>query len=248
MRVFTISDIHADYRENLLKIKNISQSDYKNDTLIVAGDISSKLKLISEVSIILKSKFKSVFFVAGNHDLWLEDRNQLSSFQKYAELTKVLTEEGIETKPYRIDNLVLIPIPSWYDYSFNFPKTVDCKNWSDSTRCKWPFSVELITAFFLSLSNTVTPLEDDYVITYSHFLPRIDFLPEKLILHIPHIVPFLGSTLIDEKIRGFGTKIHVFGHLHYNFSLMKDSVLYVNNSLGYPHEYRANESLLVQLL
>jgi len=69
VRVFTISDIHADYRENLLKIKNISQSDYKNDILIVAGDISSKLKLISEVSIILKSKFKIVFFVAGNHDL-----------------------------------------------------------------------------------------------------------------------------------------------------------------------------------
>jgi len=33
----------------------------------------------------------------------------LSSFQKYAELIKVLTEEGIETKPCRIDNLVLIP-------------------------------------------------------------------------------------------------------------------------------------------
>lgn len=82
VRIFTVSDIHADYPENFEWCNKLSHADYINDTLIVAGygsvvmcvisrDISARLDLIKDVLVVLKSKFLHVFFVPGNHDLWI---------------------------------------------------------------------------------------------------------------------------------------------------------------------------------
>ena len=71
MRIFALSDIHADYEENLAWVHNLSSFDYTGDTLILAGDLSHDMHLFAGTLACLGKKFALVFFVPGNHDLWV---------------------------------------------------------------------------------------------------------------------------------------------------------------------------------
>ena len=42
-RIFAISDLHVDFAVNLEQVESLSRSDYRRDTLIVAGDASHRL-------------------------------------------------------------------------------------------------------------------------------------------------------------------------------------------------------------
>ena len=46
MRVFALSDIHIDYSENAKWIANLSVTEYQDDVLIVAGDVSDTQSLL----------------------------------------------------------------------------------------------------------------------------------------------------------------------------------------------------------
>lgn len=246
MRIFTISDIHVDYLENQKKIQSISAVDYKNDVLILAGDISHKKPLLLNTLAGLRSKFKVVCFVPGNHDLWIHtDYND--SQEKFFDLIKTLSEEGIETNHFRLKGIQFLPIWAWYDHTFGIPKEENIRKWADFKRCKWSVPSSLLNEFFFNLNPQLPFDENDTVITYSHFLPRYDFLPERLLTHIDFILPFMGSRLIDEQIRRLKTDIHISGHLHFNFNTIVDNVRYINNALGYPRERRINTDLLLEI-
>ncbi len=64
-RVFAISDLHVDHKENLDFIKSWSNDKYKRDALIVAGDVTDNLALLESTLRILKAKFAEVFYVPG---------------------------------------------------------------------------------------------------------------------------------------------------------------------------------------
>lgn len=70
LRVFVLSDLHTDYSENMTWVKSISTVKYKNDVLLVAGDVSETYKTFVLTMSLLKDRFEHVFFVPGNHDLW----------------------------------------------------------------------------------------------------------------------------------------------------------------------------------
>ncbi len=248
MRIFTISDIHGDYDVNLKKVEAISAVEYKNDVLLVPGDLSHKLSLSIAILKLLKARFSRVFFVPGNHDVWLDRGDFEDSLKKFEHLLNVVHDHGIETGPCRLGTVVLLPIFSWYDYSFAMPEASHKMVWSDLVRCKWPLELESLTTHFLGMNRSLPVHEGDTVITYSHFVPRIDILSPRLVNHIPHIIPFLGSESIDRQIREFQSQIHIFGHLHYNLNVKKDGVLYINNALGYPHEYKGFEDLLYRIV
>jgi Icc-related predicted phosphoesterase len=46
MRVFTVSDIHVDFDANARWIAGLSTQDYRDDFLILAGDVSASLRLL----------------------------------------------------------------------------------------------------------------------------------------------------------------------------------------------------------
>ncbi|WP_007960983.1 metallophosphoesterase [Pelosinus fermentans] len=66
MRVFTISDIHVDFAENLYWLNNLSCNDYLNDILILAGDITDTLPLFEKTLRKLRKRFSEVLFIPGN--------------------------------------------------------------------------------------------------------------------------------------------------------------------------------------
>jgi hypothetical protein len=75
------------------------------------------------------------------------------------------------------------------------------------------------------------------VITFSHFVPRIDLLPAV----IPPsrrglLYPVLGAARLDCQLRQLGPSVHVYGHSHINRQVMIEGVSYINNAFGYPHE------------
>ncbi|CAJ1441899.1 unnamed protein product [Effrenium voratum] len=72
VRLWSISDVHTDIEDNLAWVDAISDTAYTNDALIVAGDVSDRMDVLERTLSTLQRKFREVFFVPGNHDLWAE--------------------------------------------------------------------------------------------------------------------------------------------------------------------------------
>ena len=72
MRLYTVSDLHVDYSENLEWVRSLAAEDYSADRLILAGDITDNLELLASVLSGFVAAFRSVHFVPGNHELWVD--------------------------------------------------------------------------------------------------------------------------------------------------------------------------------
>jgi 3',5'-cyclic AMP phosphodiesterase CpdA len=71
MRIFAVSDPHTDFAENSRRLERVSSTSYLQDVLIVAGDIADDLRIIDWTLRKLRSRFGQVFYVPGNHELWV---------------------------------------------------------------------------------------------------------------------------------------------------------------------------------
>ena len=64
-RIFAISDIHVDIPENRKWLERWSEGEYRNDVLILAGDVTDNTSLLQTVLKSLTRKFLMVCFVPG---------------------------------------------------------------------------------------------------------------------------------------------------------------------------------------
>jgi predicted phosphodiesterase len=241
VRVFALSDIHVDYKVNANWISNVSATDYRDDVLILAGDVSDSLRLLSWCLGVLVARFKKVLYVPGNHDLWVvRDGLEKTSLQKFQEVEAAVESSGASMQSFREAGLSIVPLLGWYDYSFGEPSDELKSIWMDYQACRWPggFGVKEIAAHFAAFNDGRVAAGGDTVITFSHFLPRIDVMPgfipkEKRILY-----PVLGATQLERQLRRLQPSIHVYGHSHVNRKITIDGVTYINNAFGYPREAR----------
>lgn len=238
MKIHAISDIHVDYQENWEWVSNISRFDYQDDILILAGDITDETLLIKKVFRILKKSFKEVFFVPGNHDLWTIRNEAADSLTRFETLLKLSKDYGIRTTPMVKKDISIIPLFAWYDYSFASISGELYKIWRDFIACKWPdgYDENKITRHFLSLNEPVPIIKNKYIISFSHFLPRIDLMPSFIPYEKRMLYPVFGSSRLEKQIRQLGSHLHVYGHSHFNLQVKKDNTLYINNAFGYPGE------------
>lgn len=72
-RVFVLSDLHTDYSDNMSWVRSL-KSRSTEDLLLVAGDVAETYSNFILTMSLLKDEFHRVFFVPGNHDLWLRGR------------------------------------------------------------------------------------------------------------------------------------------------------------------------------
>ncbi len=116
MRIFAVSDLHVDYPENLAWVDRLSCFDYLADVLLVAGDISHEESLVCRVMEALRFRFREVFFVPGNHDLWLRDSTHANSLDKFYGLLERCKELGIHTGPKSLEDGCprIVPLHAWY--------------------------------------------------------------------------------------------------------------------------------------
>ena len=98
--------------------------------------------------------------------------------------------------------------------------------------------------------------KDVTVITFSHFLPRIELIPEKRFLLYPKLTQAVGSNILNERLErvssilhlsGKDLHTHAFGHTHFGWNLvLENNVRYVQSCLATPKEWvRRPRSLVV---
>jgi predicted phosphodiesterase len=265
MRIFVLSDIHVDFEENRLWLQNLLRKNFKNDALILAGDITHHFDLLNEWLLKIRYRFGKVFYVPGNHDLWIDGKDWDNSLQKFHAIMEFCNQNDINVKPGVVHcngkQVAIVPVFSWYDMrgendSLYLPKPgEDPSNvmWNDLYDIHWPKENGFVaSSYFLEYTRQKLLNQPvDLTITFSHFLPRrevmfkgemvYDYERMKKYDRFPqfNFSGFAGSLKIDRFIRSIGTNIHVYGHQHINRDKMVDGVRYVAHHLGYPHERRS---------
>jgi hypothetical protein len=264
--VFALSDIHVDIKPNMAWLRTLATTDYADATLILAGDVSDNLDVLRAALSCLCNTFAHVFFVPGNHELWVRHRAFPDSLAKFRQILHLCDAMGVHTAPARVGSpngthsVWIVPLFSWYmrpeegDGSLFVPKAGEdpsLQMWSDNYFVRWPAMDEGITAadYFLRLNEAhVVKQYDAPVISFSHFLPRTELIfstsAERQAAGIVQTDPaprfnfsrVAGCTGIEEQIRHLGSVVHVYGHQHRNRDRVIDGVRYVSRCLGYPRE------------
>jgi predicted phosphodiesterase len=239
MRIFALSDIHVDYDVNSRWVENLSAADYREDVLILAGDVSDTRRRLAWTLETLARRFRTVLFVPGNHELWVtRESNDWNSLQKFEEVCALAESSGALVQPFRAPGVSIIPLFSWYDYSFGLPSQELRSVWMDYKACRWPrgYTEREVAAHFAELNEKQVGRADGMVFTYSHFVPRIDVMPAYIPAEARLVYPVLGMTRLDEQLRRLNSRIHVYGHSHVRRHVTIDGVSYINNAFGYPCE------------
>jgi predicted phosphodiesterase len=254
MRVFALSDLHVDYEPNLRWVEALSATDHRDDLLILAGDLTDRLPLLAYCLQTLVRRFRNVIFVPGNHELWVSrDAVPMDSLRKFEVVMALAVQCGASVSAHREAGLSILPLLGWYDDSFGVPDKDLRLAWMDYRACRWPhgYDAARIAAHFDALNEAqettvlgtqsdprASPGPAEWIITCSHFLPRIDVMPEYISDEGRMLYPVLGSRRIEARLRRLGARIHVYGHSHVNRDVEIDGVRYVNNAFGYPRETR----------
>lgn len=239
MRVFAISDIHVDYDANMRWVHGLSRADHRDDLLILAGDVSHRPKLLAECIDAFSRRFAQVLFVPGNHDLWVVgEPPERHSLQKFREVADIAADNGASMQAFRREGTLIQPLLGWYDFSFGKPDDSLLQMWADFRTCRWPDGAgpAEVAALFDDMNEAPPDDAPERVITYSHFMPRIDLVPMFVPQRHRTLDPVLGTVRLEAQLRRFTPHIHVYGHSHINRSVRLDGVHYINNAFGYPQE------------
>src|ERR1700694_1602177 len=241
MRVFAISDLHVEHSENDRWVSGISAWDYRKDVLVCAGDVAQDTKLLGSAFERLRRNFQEIVYVPGNHELWVgrpaSSSQRNTSIDKFHQVQALARSCGIRTEPLDLEMVSLVPLLSWYDHSYGEPGEELLQRWSDYHLCSWPeqFDQLRITEYFLALNQPFLKTRPQPVISFSHFVPRADFLPAAESSR-GFLRPVLGTDLIDAQVRQLGSFLPIYGHYHVNNRKELDNVTYINNAYGYPRE------------
>ena len=239
MRFFALSDIHVDYPENLNWVEAINSDAYRDDVLILAGDATDDLVLLSRILEGLRLKFGSVLFVPGNHELWLREEDVDCSLEKFKVIRNLCESLGVETEVTHFGEVSVVPLYSWYDFSFGQPGRHLLRAWRDFRECRWPEyldGAEAISNYFLGMNTGRLLVSNRKVISFSHFMPRIDLMPERIPEKRRMVYPVLGSESLGKQVSQLNPDIHIYGHSHVNRGIEVDDIYYVNNAFAYPSE------------
>lgn len=249
MKVFAVSDVHIDYEENRAWLSALSTKDYQKDILILAGDVTDDHQLLEECFDELAGKFLKVLFVPGNHELWVSRNRALTSIEKFHQILSTANKYNIALEPYHINGLSIVPLLSWYDFSFSTPCKKLMDTWMDFRACVWPNNLSPlgVTQYFLEMNQVHLKITNQTTISFSHFLPRIDLMPHYIPESYRYLYPVLGTVLLEKQIRQLRPDIHVYGHSHVNRQLTLDGTRYINNAFGYPSEGQISKKKLLCL-
>jgi predicted phosphohydrolase len=276
VHLYAISDIHTDYKENLAWIerhceelkarkRGIDQDD-EIRVLLVAGDVSDDLSIFRKTFEHLTSAYRHVFFVSGNHELWVRkcDRNRYDSLGKLEAMKAICDELGVFYTPQKLyERLWVVPVWSWYHASWDTePDVLGAypieKVMMDFHACDWSSVPHLRASGDDSVARHFDEMNDAdeyrialegiredrvngqgvFVVTFSHFLPFQELLPEKRFLFYPNLAKASGSDHLARRVEAIRPDCHVFGHTHFTQDQRMNGTRFVQWPLGYPKEMR----------
>ncbi len=86
------------------------------------------------------------------------------------------------------------------------------------------------------MNETWLSVRNHTVISFSHFVPRIDLMPNQIPPRFKMLYPVLGTGELERQIRRLKPTVHVYGHSHINRDRAIDGIRYVKNAFAYPYE------------
>jgi hypothetical protein len=125
-RLLAISDLHVGYADNRAYTDSLAPGD-PGDWLIVAGDVGETFADVGFVLASLASRFATVIWAPGNHELWTlpSDQVALRGVARYEALLKVCRRFGVLTPEDDFPvwdgpggPVTVAPLFTLYDYSF----------------------------------------------------------------------------------------------------------------------------------
>ncbi len=269
MRIFAWSDLHADYRRNLDLLEAVPAGEYRGDALLVAGDVSHDLDLIERALALLSRRFAELFFVPGNHDVWVRGGAFADSLEKHAAVLALCARLGVRTEPARLHaaGAWVVPLRSWYVKPEQGEDTLYVRKpgedaslsmWGDELFVRWPAGFAAADRFLAGNAagnpGNAAGGADAPVVSFSHFLPRRELMfrtdQERAALgpgqhdrnpafNFSRVAGTLG---LERQLRALRSRVHVYGHQHRNRDRDIDGVRYVSHCLGYPGEGAAADA------
>jgi hypothetical protein len=222
------------------------------------------------------------FFSKGNHELWIRD-SYPDSIEKFHKILEMCAEIGVHTDPVKIhtapdesgsSDVWIVPLFSWYakpeedaeDSLYESgPRYLheDLKfceqGWMDNRLCKWdslPVGFTPSKYFSVLNSDRVAKTYDAPIISFSHFVPRLELLHEDDATDHAEVKRFrdrhymgeapkfqggvvgfnfsryAGCKRLEQAIRRLGSRVHIHGHQHRNRDREVEGVRYVSHCLG----------------
>ena len=248
-RVFAVSDVHYDHPGAKEWAANLSKTAYKNDAIIVAGDVGDTFVAVKYCLKAFKAAFRRVFYVPGNHDMWIRPAGQHSnepsmfadSVEKLLQLWKMCDELDVDTGPAMLSpKCTVVPLDAWYSCTFDHFDPRPGQTLFDKF-CKWPMHYDAVWEFMTGLNEPRLQIVEKEnngkgngkngvdVITFSHFLPRKELpLPG-----VHEMAKASGCLKVEEQLRRVKSSMHVFGHTHINTQNDYDGCTYIQNAMGY---------------
>ena len=233
MKLMLTSDVHhPQYTHRLL----LSLKREKPDILVIVGDLTAGGDVREFQKLFrLVSRYTTLWYVLGNHDLWLSrrmlrrGRNSLDKMESVRELASSygfidLYLEG----PQRIGDLSLIGVIGWYDYSYAdsgyrmeqflrgspyncdpISKLFPCPEWwNDRVWVKLPYSdPEFAEINAKQLKERLSSQKRAIVVM--HHVPKAELLTRDGFYRAYHGSPLLGRALED-----FRRKVLFVGYGH----------------------------------
>ena len=131
------------------------------------------------------------------------------------------------------------------------------KRWNDYRNMKWPEDLTTHTEFtkgdngkggswtlasaFSDLNHNIleqlgSAEGNNAILSFSHYVPRIELSIEKRFLIDPRLARVIGSDLLERDVRKLKPNLHLFGHTHIPIGMEVDDIRYAQWPLGYPKE------------
>ena len=259
MKLYAISDLHLMFQTNRQALEALPS--YKEDWLIVAGDIGETIELHRYALAHLIRRFAQVIWVPGNHDLWtLPSASRGEQYErgeaKYQKLVAICRDYGVLTPedPYVVwsgenTQAVLVPLFLLYDYSFR-PEEV-----SQEQALAWAEETNVICTDEVLLHPDPHPSRADWcrarcASTEKRLQEEISDLPVVFINHfplrqalvrlkkIPRFSLWCGTRQTEDWHTRFPTSVVVYGHVHMRATDYQDGVRFEEVSLGYPQQWQ----------
>ena len=261
MKLYAISDLHLNYKENRTGLAELPA--HSDDWLILAGDIGELDSHYYYAFSVLTALFDKIFWVPGNHDLWSSpsEKNGLEGEAKYRHLVALCREYGVITPedPYvewpGIDNCFIVPMFLLYDYSFR-PENIskdDALQWARSSGILCKDEYYLRTTPYTSISDWCN-VRYDYTLSCLKKLPKeaslvlvnhfpLNDSPLERLVNIPRFSIWCGTKRTQDWHTRFNIKRVVYGHLHIRATDQQDGIIFDEVSLGYPRHWTQSKGI-----
>lgn len=227
--------MHYDHKCNEEWAHRIDDFKFQEDVLIVAGNMCDSRTALVRALTTLKAKFRRVFWVPGNHEMWVhtsESTKLADSFAKLMSVYEACDELGVDVFPAAVSqNMFVVPLLSWYTAEFDKADPFPDPRVEADKHCRWPMPESQIWKYMLRMN--AQHLQRPYhgtVISFSHFLPHTG---------LPHNAfnggsKTMGCEGLEEQITALKgeTRVHVYGHSTRRNVQRDGDIWYVNHYHG----------------